>query len=40
VAAPPLYKGGILVNAAASLVFNLLALFFLSRIKFKLPPKT
>jgi predicted MFS family arabinose efflux permease len=33
VAAPQLYKGGILVNGAASLVFNLLALFLLTRIK-------
>lgn len=33
VAAPQLYKGGILVNGAVSLVFNLLALFLLSRIK-------
>jgi predicted MFS family arabinose efflux permease len=32
-AAPPLYKGGILVNGAVSLLFNLLALFLLSRIK-------
>ncbi|HCS39080.1 MAG TPA: hypothetical protein DIW44_05775 [Anaerolineaceae bacterium] len=36
-AAPPLYKGGILVNGAVSLFFNLLALFLLSRIKFKHP---
>jgi hypothetical protein len=35
VAAPHLYKGGILVNAGGSLVFNLLALFLLTRIKFK-----
>lgn len=40
VAAPQLYKGGILFNAAGSLVFNLLALFLLSRIKFKLPSTT
>jgi len=33
VAAPQFYKGGILVNAAGSLVFNLLAIFLLSRIK-------
>ncbi|MBA4384733.1 MAG: hypothetical protein C0410_08355 [Anaerolinea sp.] len=33
VIAPQLYKGGILFNAAGSLVFNLLALFLLSRIK-------
>ncbi len=33
VAAPQLYKGGILVNGAVSLVFNLLALFLLTRIK-------
>jgi hypothetical protein len=39
VAAPQLYKGGILFNAAGSLVFNLLALFLLSRIKFKHPEK-
>jgi predicted MFS family arabinose efflux permease len=39
VAAPQLYKGGILVNAAGSLVFNLLALFLLTRIKFKHPEK-
>ncbi len=36
-AAPPLYKGGILVNGAVSLLFNLLALFLLTRIKFKHP---
>lgn len=35
VAAPQLYKGGILMNAAGSLLFNLLALFLLSKIKFK-----
>ncbi|PKN98094.1 MAG: hypothetical protein CVU42_13415 [Chloroflexi bacterium HGW-Chloroflexi-4] len=32
-AAPLLYKGGILVNGAVSLAFNLLALFLLTRIK-------
>jgi predicted MFS family arabinose efflux permease len=30
---PQLYKGGILFNAAGSLVFNLIALFILTRIK-------
>ena len=35
VVAPQLYKGGILVNAVGCLVFNLLALFLLSRIKIK-----
>ncbi len=35
VMAPPLYKGGILINAAGCLVFNILALFLLSRIKLK-----
>jgi predicted MFS family arabinose efflux permease len=39
VAAPQLYKGGILVNAGGSLIFNLLALFLLTRIKFKHPKK-
>lgn len=40
VIAPQLYKGGILVNGGASLVFNLLALFLLTRIKFIHPNKS
>jgi len=37
VAGPQLYKGGILLNGAVSLAFNLLALYLLTRIKFKQP---
>jgi predicted MFS family arabinose efflux permease len=39
VTGPLLYKGGILFNAAGSLVFNLLALYLLTRIKMPLLKK-